>query len=262
MIYRQHCLKLETGGHSLRIPTVTIAKSVLIMSLTRSGSLNSIEQLKKTQLRKYLGDLLPSADTLGRVFGLIDSNTIRDVNYQIYKCLKRNKVLQPPGHGLVVLVIDGHESHCTYNRQCDGCLKRQMKVGEEERTQYYHRNVTAQLVLGDCRFQLDAEPQVLGEDEVACATRLFRRVIVQYPRAFDVVAADALYARTSFLNGALKHNKDVIVVLKENCPDLLKDADGLFAEQAPTHVFTGNNGTAIECWDANDFQPWSEVINR
>jgi hypothetical protein len=243
-----------------QIPTITIAKSVLVMALTRSGSLNSIEQLKKsTKMRKYVGDSLPSADTLGRVFSLIDPNTIRDMNRQIYQCLKRNKALKVPGHGLVVVVLDGHESHCTYNRQCDGCLKRQKKVNDEERTQYYHRNVTAQLVFHDVRFQLDAEAQQPGEDEVACATRLFKRVVAEYPRAFDVVAADALYARTGFVNEVLKHNKDVIVVLKENCPELLQDANGLFAGKEPTHVFTEEDGREIECWDATDFTTGPQV---
>jgi hypothetical protein len=243
-----------------QIPTITVAKSVLIMSSTRLGSLNAIEQLKgSTKLRKFLGDCLPSADSLGRIVNLMDPNTIRNVNRQIYRRLKRNKALQLPKHGLVVLVIDGHESHCTYNRECDGCLKRKKTIDEKECIQQYHRNVTAQLVFSNCRFQLDAEPQLLGEDEVACAKRLFERVMANYPRAFDVVAVDALYAEAPFFNTVLKHNKDVIAVLKGNCPDLVKDADGLFAGQKPTHVFINEKGTTIESWDAAGFTTWPKV---
>jgi hypothetical protein len=227
--------------------------------LSRRGSLNAIEQLKKsTKLRKYLADSLPSADSLGRIFSLVDSNSLREVSRDFYKHLKRNKALEPPAHGLVVLAIDGHESHCTYNRQCSGCLKRQKGQEGNERTQYYHRNVTAQLIFRDYRFQLDVEAQLPGEDEVACATRLFERVVTNYPRAFDVVTTDALYARTGFFNTVLRRSKDVIAVLKENCPDLLRDADGLFAGQKPTHVFSSKN-TTIECWDADNFEPWRQV---
>jgi len=32
------------------------------------------------------------------------------------------------------------------------------------------------------------------EDEVTCAVRLLTRVLSAYPRAFDLVLADALYA--------------------------------------------------------------------
>lgn len=40
---------------------------------------------------------------------------------------------------------------------------------------------------------LDLEPQLPGEDEVGCATRLLERVMLNYPRAFDLILADGLY---------------------------------------------------------------------
>ena len=42
------------------------------------------------------------------------------------------------------------------------------------------------------RLLLDHEPQRTGEDEVTTALRLLVRVIGSYPRAFDLVLADAL----------------------------------------------------------------------
>ena len=135
----------------------------------------------------------------------------------------------------MALAIDGHESHKTYNRCCEGCLTRE--IGENKRTQYYHRNVTAQLISDGIRFQLDAEPQLPGEDEVATAIRLLERVISNYPRAFDVVLADALYARSNFFNFLIEHHKDVIVVLKANCSELLDDATRFFAGKPPTSIW-------------------------
>jgi hypothetical protein len=243
-----------------QIPTSVIVKSMLAMHLARLGSLNSLEQLKRSpKLRKFLDAPLPSADTLGRVSTLIDSDGIRAVNRKIYRCLKRNKSLALPSHGLVGMAIDGHESHATYKRCCDGCLERTIGSGENERIQYYHRNVTAQLIFGNCRFLLDAEPQLPGEDEVACAIRLFERVVAGYPRAFDVVIADALYANSIFFNVVLKYNKDVIAVLKDERRDLLKDANGMFAGKEPTFVFSNNADTQVECWDAENFQSWPQV---
>jgi len=46
---------------------------------------------------------------------------------------------------------------------------------------------------------VDAEPMRSGEDEVATAIRLLERVIASYPRAFDVVIADALYTDPQIL---------------------------------------------------------------
>ncbi len=116
-------------------------------------------------------------------------------------------------------------------------LERNIGGVDKERIQFYHRNVTASLIFNNCTLLLDAEAQRPGEDEVACATRLFERVIVDYPRAFDVVAADALYARSIFFNLIIKHCKDIITVLKDNRRDLIQDANSLFASKEPENIF-------------------------
>lgn len=230
------------------------------MFVSRIGSLNALAQLQRNvSLRKFIGGNLPSADTIGRVVAKIDSDAIRRANRQIYAELKRNKSLQLLDHGLVPLNIDGHESHATYQRHCDGCLERTINKGTDYETiQYYHRHVTAQLPFRNFSMLLDAEPQWPGEDEVACALRLLERLFKDYPRAFDVVVADALYAKSNFFNAIIAHKKDVITVLKDDRRDLLKDAEALFAGMSPTCVFE-RSGTRLECWDADGFQSWSQV---
>jgi hypothetical protein len=232
------------------------------MFLGRLGSLNALEQLRtrSSYLFEFLGAALPSADTIGRVFSMIDPGTIRNANRKIYSDLKRNKCLEMPEYGLIAVNFDGHETHNTYKQHCDGCLERTINKGKDnEVIQYYHRHVTAQLVFRNFSMLLDAEPQLPGEDEVACAIRLFERIIVDYPRAFDVVAADALYAKSNFFNVVLLYKKDAIAVLKDDRRDLLKDADGMFAGKMPNCNFTTSSGTKIECWDADGFQTWPKV---
>jgi hypothetical protein len=245
-------------------PTIVGVKSSLFMCLGRLGSLNSLEQLKGQSgwLKENLKGGLPSADTLGRIFSCIDTDTLRQFNHHLYDCLKRNKALELQSHGLTAMVVDGHESHATYMRCCDLCLERTInKDTENEKIQYYHRNVTAQLIFRNFRFNLDAEAQLPGEDEIACAIRLLNRVIVSYPRAFDVVIADALYARSDFFNSVIGHKKDVLAVLKNERRDLMKDVDGLFAGKEPTCIFSDKNGSQIKCWDAEGFQSWPQVIS-
>lgn len=235
------------------------------MCLARLGSLNSLEQLKAASswLRKNLNGPLPSADTLGRIFSCIDSGTLREVNHQIYDRLKRNKALNVHEHGLIALAVDGHESHATYQRCCDGCLERTVNKGtDSEAIQYYHRNVTGQLIFSNCRFQLDAEAQLPGEDEVSCAIRLLKRLLVEYPRAFDVIIADALYARADFFNFVIENKKDVLTVLKNERRDLMKDVQNLFENRSPTETYTDNNGSTIQCWDAEGFLYWPQVSKR
>ena len=222
--------------------------------------LNALEQLKKSpNLRSFLEGELPSADTIGRVFALIDPNTIRQANREIYKHLKRNKSLELLGHGLVALNIDGHESHATYMQHCDGCLKRTMNRGtKSERVQYYHRHVTAQLVFRNFSLLLDIEPQQPGDSETAAAERLLGRVLKDYLRAFDVVVVDALYCGAPFINYVIDSGKHIVVVAKDERHDLVKEAEA-FLKDKPPDVTTRDGKIEHMCWDMEGFAPWSNV---
>lgn len=231
----------------------------MIMFLTQLGSLNAIEQRwSLTRVREFVGGALPSADSLGRIASQMLPESVRAVNLDIYRRLKRNKALQPPWHGLMALVVDATESHSSYLQKCDGCLERKIKCGDGEQTQYYHRHVRAILIARDWCFQLDVEPQLKGEDEVACALRLLGRVLRDYPRAFDVVLADALYADSRFFNFLIKCGKDVLTVIKDERRDLLKDARALFRKSKPVLIENSKKKTR-QCWDASGFLSWSQV---
>jgi hypothetical protein len=229
------------------------------MFAARLGSLNGTEQLKKSQaLSEFINADLPSADTIGRVFGLIDPATIRQGNREIYGQLKRNKALELLDHGLVALNVDGHESHATYMRRCAGCLERTTNKGtEKEKVQYYHRHVTAQLVFRNFSLILDIEPQQPDEDEKAAAKRLLERVMKDYPRAFDVVVADALYCGAPFINFIIDSGKHVVVVAKDDRHDLVKDAEAFLKDKPPSLV-TQEGKAERQCWDMNGFE-WSAV---
>jgi len=149
----------------------------------------------------------------------------------------------------MVAILDGHESHATFRRCCAGCLQRVIHTGQGDRIQYYHRSVIPQLVGRDAAILLDAEPIQSGEDEVAVAIRLLDRVLPLYPRAFDVVMGDALYADSRFFNWALDHGKDAMAVLK--------DARRLF-EHTPPEIRFGD-GVSHAYWDAEGFTTWPRV---
>jgi len=171
------------------------------MFLTRLGSLNARPQTRPRRFwSRWLGAGLPSADTLGRVATQVEVSGLREVHRQVYTRLKRGKALPPPAHGLIAGVIEGHELHATFRRHCPGCLTRTIHAAGGDRTQYYHRHVTFQLVGADWTLVLDAEPQRPGEGEVAAALRLLERVLTRYPRAFDVVLADGRYADPRVFN--------------------------------------------------------------
>ncbi len=227
------------------------------MMLARLGSLNALEQSRKSPFwRGWLRGELPSADTVGRVCQLVDVQTLRDANHQMYARLKRSKALAPAPHGLVMAVFDAHESHATYRRRCDGCLQRTIHTKEGDRIQYYHRTVTVQLVTANFFMLLDAEPIRPGEDEIAAALRLFDRVVDRYPRAFDVAMGDGLYARSDFFNHVRSGGKHAMAVLKDEQRDLLQDARSLCEHTEPT-VRQTERGSR-QYWDFDGFTTWPQ----
>jgi hypothetical protein len=174
----------------------------------------------------------------------------------MYRQLKRAKALPPAAHGLVVAIFDAHESHATYRRCCEDCLQRTIHAKEGDRVQYYHRTVNIQLVGDDWSLLLDTEPIRAGEDEIAAALRLFDRVVDRYPRAFDVVAGDALYACSDFFNHVRARGKHALAVLKDEQRDLLKDARSLCEHTEPVVKQTNRGG--CQRWDFQDMKTWPQ----
>lgn len=249
---------VRDGRRQGRIPTFVILRSVVVMFLSRLGSLNALEQSRSGGFwRRWLGQAMPSADTVGRVCAWMEPGDVRAAQHRVYSRLKRIKALPPLVGGLTVAVLDGHESHATYRRHCEACLSRKVKFGEKTRIQYYHRHVTLLLLSRDQVVPLDAEPMRRGEDEIATALRLLERVLAAYPRAFDVVAGDALYADSRFFNYLVSRGKDAIAVLKDDRRDLLVDARSLFEPEAPVPFSRGN--VAYRCWDIEGFTTWPQV---
>ena len=94
---------------------------------------------------------------------------------------------------------------------------------------------------------------------MACAQRLLQRLLDNLPRAFNIVCGDNLYMNPGFCKLALEHGKHVIVVLKNENRDLLKDARGLFDRQAPCRH--RRKKTLYWCWDLEGFTSWERIEN-
>lgn len=196
---------------------------------------------------------MPSADELAYVSERIDLDSLRRILGHFYSRLKRNKVL-PTRQGHMLAAIDGHEIGSSYHRCCDCCMERALEVGGKTRIQYYHRIVVFQLVCGDFNFLLDLELQKAGEDEVAAAMRLLKRVMQNHPRCFDVLSADAIYLRPSMIDFVRSHGKHLIAVLKANQPELLAEAKILIASQQPLQLEEHKSAYTLKTVDLRDME--------
>lgn len=242
-----------------RIKTPVVVGSALVMMLAQVGSLHALEQTKACFFwkRENEGDL-PSADTIGNALGQVDVAALRAAIKHVYHRLKRNKALRHPFQAKrFAVIVDGHESSASYKRCCCGCLHREIKTASGSAMQYYHRYVMAILLCRDFALLLDLEMQRPGEDEVAAATRLLERLFWDYPRAFDTVIADGLYARASFFKMVAEHGKQAVAVLKDDRRDLFQDAMGLFKQEEPV-VFRKDRLTR-RCWDIEGFNSWVQL---
>jgi hypothetical protein len=234
-----------------------VVRSVLLLFWARLGSLNAFEGVKRARFcTRWLGREASSADTVGRVYAKLLAGGLRAAIRHLYTRLKRNKGL-PGIRGWDVAVLDGHESHASYRRHCSGCLRRTVHLESGDRVQFYHRQVTLMLVSEKLHLLLDLEPQRPGEDEVATALRLLGRVLAAYPRAFQILLVDSLYAQAPFLNFLLAHRKHAVVVLKDERRDLYQDAQGLFSLTPPQR----GRYRSRDClwWDVTDLTSWPQV---
>lgn len=239
--------KIQDRRQYPQITTASVISNSITMFLARMGSLNSFEQLLKSNRKTDSRNLsAPSADSMGRICASVVSDSLREALHSAYTILKRMKALQPPSHGLIALVLDGHESHASKRRTCSSCLKRNLADGTE---QFYHRNVTAQLVFKDFAILIDAEIQQPGENELTAAARLYTRVVEQYPRAFDVVLADALYCNEPFFKLVRRSGKDAVVVMKNERLRVYQDAQ-LYLSQSPLDLIGSTSKVERHCREA------------
>src|SRR5437899_1209906 len=116
---------------------------------------------------------------------------------------------------------------------------------------------TSSVIKSVAALLLDHEPQRTEEDEVATGLRLLERVIADYPRAFDLVLADALYATAPFFNFLLARGKHALVVLKNERRNLYQDVAGLF-DQIPTREGSFRSRKCL-WWDFPDLLSWPQV---
>jgi hypothetical protein len=243
-----------------QIPTEVFPAMLFVMFLCRLRSFHELEQYRGLVAWRHWLDpakrrRMPCADEIAYVSERIDLGALRDVSAHLYSRLMRNKVLERV-RGWRVAAVDGHETASSYKRCCEECLTRTIEVkGGTSRIQYYHRIVVLQLLGESFRLLLDAELVKKGEDEVGAAKRMIERVVHRFPRSFDILTGDALYAQAPVLRLLRGHDKHAVMVLKDEHRDLLVDAEALFRQQRPHIVQNGQ--TTFQQWDLEGFTSWT-----
>ena len=243
------------------IPTRSISCSLFLGALMR---VDSFLQLQAETARPGWQRLTGwphtiSDDALGYALERYYLQDLRQVLVQINKTLKRNKALESAKiNGLLVVALDANEQFHSRHRCCEACCQRTIAIKDQdgqtrEVTEYYHRQVYAQLHGPELSTILDLEPIRRGEDEAAAALRLLGRMRRTYgPRFFDVVTVDAWYANEPFFRAVGKLGWAVVAVLKQERYDIYQEATSLSREQTPKQWQA--RGRAVTLWDVRDLR--------
>jgi hypothetical protein len=246
------------------VPDRAVGLSLLLGEVVHIPSLLQLEQ--ETQLpqwQRWTGYHRPiSHDTLGYASNRMNPERLRRTGRFINRKLKRGKSFEASKmHGLLVVSLDANEQFCSNHRCCEDCLSREVTSKDAQgqqikTTQYYHKQVYAQLSGPRLSVILDFEPMRPGEEECAAALRLLRRMRSKYgPRFFDVVVVDAWYTNGPFLKTVAQElGWPVVAVLKQERREIYQEALAL-TTGSPTQVVErgeGPNRRRVEIWD----MPW------
>ncbi len=107
----ERAARLSDSRPKPQITMSAIFTSAMMMCVTRLRSLNALEGELRVARRweKIVGNRKPSADSVGRVTALMDSEELRDMLSQINHRLRRNKALDENPWPLRFVAFDGHE---------------------------------------------------------------------------------------------------------------------------------------------------------
>ena len=241
-----------------QIPARAVWLSMVLGEVVHIPSFLQLEaETKLPQWQRWVGykDKI-SHDTFAYVSERLDPEQLRRGARWINRKLKRGKAFEASKlKGLLVVSLDANEQFCSDHRCCADCLSRQVTCknadGQEvKKTQYYHKQVYAQISGPELSVILDFEPMRQGEEECAATLRLLRRLRQKYgPRFFDVVVVDSWYTNGPFLKAVVEElGWPVIAVLKQARYEVHQETLALTRGQKPTQQVE-RDGRQVQIWD-------------
>lgn len=253
----------------VRIATSALLLAWIVGFCARTRSREELGRLlDRRGVQKLIGCHV-SSDTLGRVLGQIDSDSLREaLLVPIVRKIQRNKAWKAGSvHRQILVGIDGSEAFCTQKQPCPQCCSRQHEVKVDGKrsyvTEYYHRAVCAFIIGSHPRVYLDIEPVRAGEGEPTAAIRLVTRLAEHYGRWLDGIVADHAFAGAPFLNHVRSTGLHYIVRVKdEERRFLTKVATERFAQRAADSSWNeqvGHHNLRVAVWDEEGFTAWNNL---
>lgn len=257
----------------VKISTVTFI--VLFAFMLQIRSFNRLDRmLKRNRFKKLLpkGTKTPCIDAVRRSLTDFDLDGLKDFHNHIVKTAIENKIFRNGTiDGLKVAAIDGTELFKSTKKCCDKCLTRNDKNGTKH---YFHTSVVCATVGSDPHIILGQEMLNPKEDnpdknegEITGAKRLIKRLHKEHHHFADIIVADALYCKSTWIKEVLSIGIDAVIRVKDERLHIVKDALGLFKYREANKEWIIKRGnkkhTIVKAWDEYNFEmPDSDIKVR
>ena len=227
-------LKNKRTKSPVKISTITFV--VLFGFMLQIRSFNRLEHwLEKGKFKKIVpkNTKMPRIDAVRRCLSDFDLEGLKNIHKDIIKATIRNKVFRNGTiDGLKVVAIDGVELFESTKKCCKKCLSRKHRDGI---THYFHRAVICSTVGSDPHIILGAEmlepkkdSSQKDEGEITGAKRLIKNLYKEYHHFADIIVADALFCKSTWIKEVLSIGMNAVVRVKDERLHIVKDALALF----------------------------------
>lgn len=244
----------------------TIAFVVLFGFMLQIRSFNRLEHwIEKNKFKKVLpkNTKMLRIDAVRRCLSDFDLDGLKNINKHIIKTTMKNKVFRNGTiDGLKVAAIDGVELFDSIKKCCNNCLTRIDKNGVSH---YFHRSVVCAMVgtdphtiLGQEMLEPKRDSSSKDEGETTGGKRLIKKLYKQYHHFADIIVADALYCKSTWIKEVLSIGMNALIRVKDERLHIVKDALALFkcreADKDWTIKKNINIYRNIKAWDDDNFQ--------
>ena len=212
-----------------------VSTLLLAMFLLQFPSLHSFLSKREGQqkrLRNLMGRArsrkVPTVDVLIGVAAALSVDSIKEIMFEVWRKLKRNKVFERNKiDGRKVVAIDGIETTSSYKKHCEKCLSRTHSNGK---TEYFHRHVCVLYLGENAHFFLNStmllprDGSAKQEGELTGGKRLIEETARLLPGFADIVVADALYFNAPFLNLIRENGMHAVIRMEDETRKPYKEA--------------------------------------
>lgn len=248
----------------VKISTITFC--VLFSFMLQIRSFNRLEHwIEKNKFKKVLpkNTKMLRIDAVRRCLDNFDFDGLKNISKDIIKTTIKNKVFRNGTiDGLKVAAVDGVELFESTKKHCTKCLSREHKDGT---IHYFHRSVVCatvgsdpHIVLGEEMLEPKKDSSDKDEGETTAAKRLMSKLYKRYHHFADIIVADALFCKSTWIKEVLSIGMDAVVRVKDERLHIVRDALALFkCRQADREWRVNRNGKnhiKIKAWDEDNFE--------